>query len=270
VISLPDDADLLALNVATLFVLTESGRILHDNAPDRSPGPRFYVGGCATSNVIRVRHDVGPDTAQSLERLASEEPPLRHPGSNPVHVDEYVRLLAAEAPIVTCTSGLTWSFASAPSFASGSAFLGGPSLALEPRSGAEAHPMFTLVASGTLEGDHLLARLAREGMPTALRTLGFTSASDFWPPWCVALQDGEIASIAFASRLTPVGAETGVATVPELRGRGLAAAATAGWAAHPDLRGHRLFYSTSRTNLSSQRVAARLGLRFLGASFSIT
>jgi hypothetical protein len=119
-------------------------------------------------------------------------------------VDEYVRLLAAEAPIVTCTSGLTWSFASAPSFASGSAFLGGPSLALEPRGGGQPYPLVPQIASGTVQGDHLLARLAREAMPTALRTLGFTSESDFWPPWCVALQDGEIASIAFASRLQHV------------------------------------------------------------------
>ena len=35
------DGDLLAIQVATLFVLTESGRIRHENDLDRSPGPRF-------------------------------------------------------------------------------------------------------------------------------------------------------------------------------------------------------------------------------------
>ena len=92
---------------------------------------------------------------------------------------------------------------------------------------------------------------------------------DFWPPWCVALQGDEIAAIAFAARLSPDAAEPGVGSVPAFRGRGLAAAATAGWAALPGLQGRALFYGTSRTNVSSQRVAVRLGLRFLGASLSI-
>jgi predicted GNAT family acetyltransferase len=106
-------------------------------------------------------------------------------------------------------------------------------------------------------------------MPEALVALGFVDVGEFWAPWCVALEGDEIASIAFAARLGPAGAETGVATVPALRGRGFAAAATAGWASLPALDGRTLFYSTSRTNLSSQRVAQRLGLRFIGATFSI-
>ena len=265
----PTDADLLALDVATLFVLNSSGRILHDNAPDRSPGPRFYVGGCASANLVRIRHDVGADTAQALERLAAAEPPCRHPDSRPIHLDDYVRLLAAEAPVENARSGLTWTFASAPPAASAPSFLGMPSLARAPRSGGEANAMVCMVASGTPEGDRLLARLADEGMPNSLVALGFTSLNDFWPPWCAALQHDEIASIAFAARLSPDAAETGVVTVPAFRGQGLAAAATAAWAAHPALHGRALFYSTSTTNVSSQRVAARLNLRFLGASLSI-
>src|SRR5207302_1577830 len=155
-----------------------------------------------------------------------------------------------------------------------------PPLAMEPRSGGEAHPIVPghltyphdvpLVSSGTPAGETLLARLAQDGMPQPLAALGFSSPSEFWPPWCLALQDGEIASIAFAARLSPTAAETGVVTVPKSRGQGLAAAVTAGWAAHPALRGRALFYGTSRANVSSQRVVARLGLRFLGASLSIT
>lgn len=74
----------------------------------------------------------------------------------------------------------------------------------------------------------------------------------------------------FAARLSRSAAETGVATVPAFRGRGYAAAATAGWAALPSLRGHILFYETDRMNRSSQGVARRLGLRFLGATFAIS
>ena len=128
----------------------------------------------------------------------------------------------------------------------------------------------TLVSSGTPEGDRLLTRLADQGMPQALVALGFVDASELWEPWCLALHQGEIASVTITARLGPKGAEVGVATVPALRERGLAAAATAGWASHPSLRERALFYSADRTNVSSQRVAERLGLRFIGTSLRLT
>src|SRR5207302_1073695 len=154
--------------------------------------------------------------------------------------------LAADAPVRDHTLGLTWSF---------------------PDHFTYIHDT-PVVSSGSRAGETLLARLAQEGMPQQLAALGFSSPSEFWPPWCVALQNNEIASIAFAARLSRAAAETGVVTVPQFRGQGLAAAVTAGWAAHPALRGRALFYGTSRANVSSQRVVARLGLRFLGASLS--
>jgi hypothetical protein len=59
------------------------------------------------------------------------------------------------------------------------------------------------------------------GMPDGLAELGFRSTSDLWRPWCMARVDGDVASIAFAARISEVGAELGVATVKALRGRGL-------------------------------------------------
>jgi hypothetical protein len=64
--------------------------------------------------------------------------------------------------------------------------------------------------------------------------------------------------------------DVGVATMRPFRGRGSAAAATAGWAALPAIRGLHSFYSTSWSNVSSQRVTERLGLRFIGTRFTIT
>ncbi|MFG1701639.1 GNAT family N-acetyltransferase [Nonomuraea sp. M3C6] len=62
--------------------------------------------------------------------------------------------------------------------------------------------------------------------------------------------------------------EAGTWTSPAFRGRGYAATATAAWA---DLfSGTRLFYSTSADNHSSQRVAARLGLRNIGWLWKLT
>jgi predicted GNAT family acetyltransferase len=107
-------------------------------------------------------------------------------------------------------------------------------------------------------------------LPAPLTDIGFSTVGKLWTPWCLALSDGEVASIAETVRIGAAGAEVGVNTVPDRRGRGLAAAATAGWARSPSLEGLTRFYSTSVTNRSSQRVAERLGLHVLGASFSVS
>ena len=93
------DPDLLAVQVATLFVLTESGRIQHENDPDRSPGPCLYLGGCESGNIVRIRDDVGEDTARAIGALVADEPPLSEPSGTPLYMDEYIKLLAAETPV---------------------------------------------------------------------------------------------------------------------------------------------------------------------------
>ncbi|WP_312367172.1 GNAT family N-acetyltransferase [Ensifer sp.] len=82
--------------------------------------------------------------------------------------------------------------------------------------------------------------------------------------------EGEVASLAFAARLADNGAELGLVTTKAFRGQGFAAAATAGWTRLPTLRSRTLFYSTDRDNISSQRVAERLGLHLRGASLRIS
>ena len=111
--------------------------------------------------------------------------------------------------------------------------------------------------------------LSERGMRQGLLDLGFRDLADFWPPWCAAVVVGEIVSIAFAARISDVAAELGVATVTGFRGRGFAAAATAGWSSLPSLQSRVLFCSIGQENISSQRVARRLRLRPHGTSLRI-
>ena len=83
-------------------------------------------------------------------------------------------------------------------------------------------------------------------------------------PWAVASIGDRTIAIGHTAQLTDRGAEVGVWTDPEFRGQGHAAAVTAAWASLLAPSGRHLFYSHSSTNLSSQRVAARLGLRPIG------
>ncbi|KKB08517.1 GNAT family acetyltraansferase [Devosia geojensis] len=242
-----NEIDWLDADFRTLFRLTQDDRIEHENDPDLSTAPRLWLGGCAEGNIVGVRADVADDVARELEALAADEPPFLHP-ETPVHFERYLAVLAEHRPVERHNFGMVYTL---------------PNELPDPGAAR-------LIGSDTPEGAALLQSLVKDGMPSGLCELGFRDTADFWPPWCAALVDGEIASIAFAARLSEVGAELGLATAKAFRGRGMGAAATAGWSRLRPLQSRTLFYSTDRNNSSSQRVAERLGLRLRGATLRIT
>jgi hypothetical protein len=253
-----DDLALIRLDVAISYELSASGRIARgaaapfgprrDSPPlRRSAGARLHFAGCAAGNLAYPRHDVGDEIAARLLDLAANAPPWRDPDAPPACLDEMAALLARDAPVE----------------------IDGPEIMFRlPKSLRYVHGA-TLVQSDTPQSDELLARLERDGLPKSLIHAGFLGFDDFWWPWCVALEGDEIAAMAFTPHLGETGAEIGVFTFPAFRGRGYAAAVTAGWSSHPSLEGRDLIYSTRLTNRSSRQVAARLGLSIAGARVRI-
>lgn len=239
---------LLAVDLDTSFLMSPGGRIARVNSPDGEPGPRLVLVGCGGGNLARLRHDVSEATARDIAVVMEGEPPWSDSSSPPRCLPALVALLSRAAPVQNVTRGI---------------------ICVLPH--AVRYPTnVSIVSSEEVEGRQWLERLARDGTPRALREAGFKGVDDFWAPWCVALEGGEIAATAFAARLGPLGAEVGVYTFPGFRGRGLAAAVTARWSSLAELAERRLFYSTQTTNLSSQRVMERLGLARLAASLSVT
>ncbi len=237
------DLGLLEIDLATTFVLCGGGRFERENDPDRSVGPRVAFLGCPEGNVYAVRRDVPDRLAGDILALASEEPPWGEQAHPPACLAALIDLLGAEE----ASPGLIYFLPHAVRFAHAARIVGG----------------------GTTDGDLLAVDVERRGWSPSLRDMGFTGVGDLWPPWCATLDGEVIASLAFAARLGDAGAEIGVATAPEFRHRGFAAAATAAWSSLPTLENLALFYSTQKANISSQRVAARLGLRRIGASLRI-
>lgn len=235
----------LKTQLGTLFQLRPDGRIERENDPDRSPGPQFWLAGCSEGNVLGVRADVADSLVEELESLVATEPPFVHPAT-PTHLDRYLSLLASNGH-VRHELELIYELPSAVRYSSDA----------------------WLVDYDSREGRDLVHSWAGQA-PKTWCELGFREAADFWEPWCAAVVDGQVASIAFAARFADAGAELGLVTAKPFRGRGLAAAATAGWSRLPTLRSRTLFLSTARDNISSQRVAARLGLRLCGASLRIS
>jgi hypothetical protein len=242
-----DDLRLLRVDIDTMFVMSASGRIERENDPDRSPGPRMFFTGCPFGNIARVRYDVDDRVAQRVLDLAAKAPPWRDPDVLPAGVEKIVELLSCDQPAETVVTHLIY----------------------ELPNGLRYEHSAPIVGGDSPEGQAMLARLSERGMPDYMVDAGFKGTRDFWEPWCVAVDGAEIASIAFAARLSAIGAEVGVYTFPKYRGRGFAAAVTASWTSLESLNQRALFYSTAKSNRSSQRVAARLGLRRIGASFRI-
>jgi hypothetical protein len=238
---------LLEIQVETLFVTSRAGRILHCAAPDQAPAPRLHLAIGAGGAIVRLRDDVAPTIAREVEALAAREFPVTLASARPRFSEEYRQLLGVGEPLTDHHFGVVH----------------------ELPHQTQWNGDVTLISHGTPQGETLIAKIARDGMPQDLVEAGFVDLSHFWEPWCFATVDKKIASLAFAVRLGAQGAELGVNTLPAYRGRGLAAAATAGWSRLPGLQMRPLFYATHRDNLSSQRVIARLGLPFLGIRLQI-
>jgi GNAT acetyltransferase len=251
-----DDLKLLQIDAETLFAMSLSERIDRQNDPNRSPGPRVFFAGCPQGNLVRVRYDVDDQVAEQLLAIAANEPPWRDPWVLPQCIGKLLDVLFNTAPPAIGSASTT-------------PLNVGPGVIYELPNHLRYEHAATIVQGDSAEGAQMLARFAAQGFPPTLSEAGFNDVSDFWEPWIIAIEDGEIAATAFAARLGDIGAEIGVYTFPKFRSRGLAAAVTAAWSSLPSLDGRALCYSTSRSNRSSQRVAARLGLRMIGASVKI-
>lgn len=240
-----DPRALLALQAATLFEISQQRRMVRARDPERSAAPRFYASGGEDGWIGYVRDDVDAAAAKEVDRLIAQEPPVTAPGATARFAQDYCDILGGGTltphnfgPLHRLPRGTLW-----PGDA-------------------------TIVRQQSAEGEALVERIKRHGMPPSLFDAGFVDLSHFWAPWCVAMVEDEIAAIAFCVRDGSFAREIGVYTVSDFRGRGFAAAVTAAWSTmHP--RHPVLFYSTHRDNLSSQRVIARLGLPFLGESMRI-
>lgn len=237
--------ELLRFQVETCFVLSKSGRILSENEPTPSAGPRLYFAACGEGYLAVFRDDVPEDLAEEMLSFLRRQPPLF---AVPATVaDALAGYLSAQEPVTSVEASIVYTL---------------------PKAGSpQTSPLF--ICSDSEEGSMLLDQLDREGFPQHLKESGFAMPDDLWAPWCVALDGGEIAAMAFAARLAPHGAEVGVVTFPAFRGRGFAVAVTSKWASLPQLLGRELFYSTSTTNAASQRVAEKMGLARVGLGLRI-
>ena len=235
-----NDIDLLRVELDTLWLKDDRGRIVRDGGTYGRPAPHFVIATARDGYTHAIGHRVPDDVAKKLVAALAHSAPPTPIDAPPPALDRCRTLLEAPLGPIDVSSGLGYSIPGPIHF----------SADVEVRrSDAMSHEDLRAKspASANWASDEWSALLGG--------ALG---------PWAMALRDDRVVSICHSARLTEHGAEAGVWTNADYRRRGYAAAVTAAWTELIAPAGRHLFYSTSTDNIASQRVAAKLNLSLIG------
>jgi hypothetical protein len=227
-----DVRELMQVHVEALYTRDERGRLLLVNYPGGKPAPRFFLGRTAKGRVTRFRYDISSALIRDLESASATEPLADEVAEPPYGAAPYETLLARYAPVLTIEGGPAFYF---------------------PEHIAHSNAVWIR------DPGSVLAHL-----PEWREDVAFGQ-----PMFGVAVND-EIVSLCSSVRITDVAHEAGVETAKAFRGHGYAAAAVSGWARAVRELGRTPLYSTSWSNESSRRLAAKLGLICYGTTLHIT
>jgi hypothetical protein len=239
------DIQLLAIEIETLWVKNDRGRLLGTREANGRAPPHLVIAVSHDSQIAAMGNDLPDGLASDLAEAVAASPPPARSGSPPAGLARCRQLLESSVGAVEIYSGPSYVLppdAAFPSTAEIHRSDGGGIDALQGKNSGRA---------GWSPGEW--RQLLRGDLG----------------PWAMATIGGRVVAICHTSRLGDRGAEAGVWTDPGFRGQGHAAAVTAAWASLFDRRRFVLFYSTSADNFSSQRVTARLQLREIGWTWSL-
>jgi hypothetical protein len=213
--------------------------------PERVPGlDGFTILGFRDRNALLIGAEVRNDVAAELVAAFHSAPTAGDPSVPPPALDRCRRIVERHDRVVRCSSG--------------------PSFVIPPDTRFDISA--PIVRSDRSKGESLRGAGPGNWEPVEWEEL----LDGRLGPSTISTEGGRIASICHTPHPPSArGAECGVWTHPDFRGRGHAAATTAAWAAIMQPRGQHLFYRTDAKNLSSQAVARRLNLRSIGWTWRV-
>ena len=217
------------LQLETLFILDDRGRLRSTREPQPSSGPAFYFVRGAIDNAWAIRADVDQGIAEEIDGLASQEPSSADWNRPLLHAAEYVNLLGGRI-----RSGPAFEFPEQ----------------LRPIDDAIAvhdEALLDVHFSGWVHGEIDAGRS---------------------PVMAVYEKDHPV-SICFCARRSSTAAEAGIETAVAYRGRGYAPRVATAWAAAVRAAGLIPIYSANWENHASLAVARKLGLVPFAADFRI-
>jgi hypothetical protein len=223
----------MQMHIQALYVPDVKGQLVAINDGSNKAAPRFFLGRTTQGNIWRFRHDLPETIREALTAVCIQEPLTDE--KQPLYEAEYLRILAAQAPITQVWRGPAYWFAKCTP----------NSLQAVPISEPNAY---------LLQGE------LQPWQPDVLAC----------QPFLAVIVGGQAAAVCASVRITDAAHEAGVETAVAQRQKGYAITAVSAWAKAVADLGALPLYSTSNENVASQRVAARLGLVKYGVDFHIT
>lgn len=233
--TLISELELIEIQVETLFIHDEKGRLQHINNPEKSPAPRFFLGLTKEGNIWRFRYDLPEDVISMLDELATSEPIPTDLRKKPMNFEAFRDVLRAHREIQKVWLGPAYRF---------------PDNIKRP----------TNVVRVAQEN----AELLRFGFADAIPHLELSQ------PCMAIVEKGRAVSICLSVRISSQAHEAGVETLETYRRKGYATNVVAAWAMAVRELGRIPLYSTSWDNVASQSVARKLGLILYGVDLHFT
>jgi GNAT acetyltransferase len=195
--------------------------------------PHFYLLRTLQEVICRFHADLADDVVLRLEALSQRE--RRRPAQWQSEYGDYLTTLAApNLCVAAMRAGPLYTFPD------------------------DIAPSCACVAINE-SNSHLLHNGLEEWLP---------DVANGWP-FFAAIEGDRAVAVCTTVAASQKAHEAGVETLAAYRGRGFAADAVARWACAVRSLGVTPFYGTTFDNISSQRVATRLGLSAVASEFSI-
>jgi hypothetical protein len=230
-----------SLQLRTMFVLDDDGRILSTREPGGSRGPLFCLVRGRDACAWAIRADLPKLVADEVLGLAGRELPTSNFRDPPTGAADFLAVLA-DCIAPGCDVLAKRSRSDGPAF-------------VFPKSIARPSGV------SVIEDEALLVHGFGGFLP------GEIAAGR--SPVMAILEGGRPVSVCYCARASSVAAEAGVDTVEAWRGRGFGPRVVAAWALAVQASGRIPLYSTAWTNGASLAVARKLGLSTYASDWSL-
>ena len=230
-----------ALQLRTMFILDDRGRITSTREPGGGRGPLFCVIRGVDTCAWAARADLPENVTDELESIARLEPPTTNFRDPPIGAADYLSILADRVE-PECDASAKRSRSDGPAFAFPAGLVQPADVVVIEHEALLAHHFAGWVPGEIAAGRSPVLAIVEGGLPV---------------------------SVCFCARKSSVAAEAGVDTAHAWRGRGFGSRVVTAWALAVQASGRIPLYSTAWTNSASCAVAHKLGLTTYASDWSL-
>jgi GNAT superfamily N-acetyltransferase len=224
----------MELQVKALFTHDKDNMLRNINEFKGTAAPRLFYGRTVEGSVLRFRYDLPDIIKEGINKIIAEEPIHEYLPNSPMCLEKLKEVLQQHAEIQ-----YIWE---------------GPAYEL---------PNKLISSIDIIRVTETNADILKNSFQSLIPRVPYSE------PCFIKVVRGNVAAVAFSSRVSEGACEVGIETLPSFRGKGYAVELVEAWAAKVREIGKIPLYSTAWNNKASQAVARKLKAIFYGVDLSI-